>query len=75
LSTTLVTGTIWVGAGGNDISKATNAGIFSISKSGSTITVTYSFATGFKATETHIYAGCTAPTVSSPEVLSKYIAN
>jgi hypothetical protein len=61
-----ITGTLWVGAGMNDLSKGTNVGSFTITKSGTSYTITYSFKSGFSAAEVHIYAACTKPTTCAP---------
>jgi hypothetical protein len=60
-----ITGDLWVGAGLNDVSKATKVGTFTITRTGTgpyTYTVTYMFSAGYSAAEVHIYAGCTKPT-------------
>jgi len=61
-----ITGTLWVGAGMNDLSKGTDVGSFTITKSGTSYTITYSFKSGFSAAEVHIYAACTKPTTCAP---------
>jgi hypothetical protein len=61
-----ITGTLWVGAGLNDISKGTDVGGFTITKTGTSYTITYMFDSGFSATEVHIYAACSKPTTCAP---------
>jgi len=55
-----------VGAGQNDISKATDAGTFSISKSGGVITVSYDLLDGFDLGSVHVSVSCSAPKKCSP---------
>jgi len=61
-----ITGTLWVGAGQNDVSKGTDVGGFTITKDGKSYTITYMLDSGFSATEVHIYAACTKPTTCAP---------
>jgi hypothetical protein len=62
IATLPLSGTLYVGAGQNDISKGTDVGTFTITASG----VQYTFSSDYKATETHVYAKCSAPTDCSP---------
>lgn len=58
LTSSGVSGHIYVGAGNNDISKATDAGTFTIVASSSDVVVTYSFFNGFTTGSVHVYASC-----------------
>src|SRR5205814_10052874 len=57
-----IEGHLLVGAGGNDRSKATDAGTFKITSDGATITVTYNLFPGFDLSQVHIFVGCSLPT-------------
>jgi hypothetical protein len=59
-------GDLLVGAGGNDISKATDAGDFSIAFFNGIATVTYTAGSGFDINEVHVYASCSPPTTVAP---------
>ncbi|KAJ9653007.1 hypothetical protein H2201_009183 [Coniosporium apollinis] len=65
LSTGL-SGELYVGAGRNDISKATDAGSVSLKLSGGVITVAYHTGPEYDLGEVHIYASCSAPTTYAP---------
>lgn len=56
-----LTGTVIVGAGGNDVTKGTPVGAFSAKLSGTSFTFSYSLDTGFDLSEVHVYASCSAP--------------
>ncbi|RDL38505.1 uncharacterized protein BP5553_02845 [Venustampulla echinocandica] len=72
--TTGISGLLEVGAGQNDISKATEVGKFTAKLSGNTVTVTYTLYSGdgpntagfYDLSEVHIYASCTKPTTCAP---------
>ncbi|CEJ57729.1 hypothetical protein PMG11_06413 [Penicillium brasilianum] len=66
-----VSGTLYVGAGGNDIGKAVDVGTWSATVSGQFIDVTYTLKNDspsnvFQVTEVHVYASCTKPTTCAP---------
>ncbi|KAK4169549.1 hypothetical protein QBC43DRAFT_199553 [Cladorrhinum sp. PSN259] len=61
-----LTGTLIVGAGGNDVSKGTPVGTFSATLSGTALTVSYSLSGGYDLGEVHIYASCTKPASCAP---------
>jgi hypothetical protein len=63
LTTSGISGVLLVGAGGNDVSKATEVGTFSATLSGTSFSFTYtlysSATTGFfDLSEVHVYASC-----------------
>jgi hypothetical protein len=54
-----VTGTLLVGAGGNDVAKATNVGTyFAIADASGKVTVTYNLAGPYTISEAHVDLGC-----------------
>jgi hypothetical protein len=61
-----LTGTLIVGAGGNDVNKGTPVGTFSATLSGGTLTVSYSLTNGFDLSEVHVYAACKLPSSCAP---------
>jgi len=61
-----LSGRLLVGAGGNDITKATDVGGFTATLSGTTLTVTYTLSSGFDLSEVHIYASCNTPGSCAP---------
>jgi len=61
-----ITGDLLVGAGGNDVTKATDVGSFTATLSGTALAVTYSLTSGFDLSEVHVYASCNKPTSCAP---------
>lgn len=55
-----------MGAGRNDIAKATNVGSFSIAHVGSNIVLTYTLSSGYYLSATHFYYGATYPRRIAP---------
>jgi len=63
---TPITGTLYAGAGGNDLSKGTIVGSFSIQRAGSNLVVTYNVNAPFTLSETHFFYGTTYPSSIAP---------
>lgn len=61
-----VSGKLYMGAGGNDISKATTVGTFTIAKVGSNLVVTYTTSAPWYISETHFYYGTSYPSKIAP---------
>lgn len=62
-----IDGLLEVGAGGNDVSKATEVGTFTAQLSGSTLSFTYELNDDtFDLSEVHVQASCKAPTTCAP---------
>lgn len=57
---------LWAGAGLNNTSKGTKVGTVTVSKSGSSITVSYSLTSPHTMKELHVYCGDTKPTTLAP---------
>lgn len=66
LSTTGIWGPLYVGAGLNDFSKATNVGKWSAKASGSTVSVVYTLNDGYSLGEVHVDVRCSQPTTCAP---------
>jgi hypothetical protein len=63
---TPISGTLYLGAGGNNITKATAVGTFSIVQSGSKLAVTYKTFAPWYLSSTHFYYGTTYPSKIAP---------
>ncbi|OCK75205.1 WSC-domain-containing protein [Lepidopterella palustris CBS 459.81] len=61
-----VSGNLYLGAGGNDISKATIVGTFTIVEVGSNLVVTYTTNAPWYLSSTHFYYGTTFPSKIAP---------
>jgi WSC domain len=61
-----ISGTLYLGAGGNDISKATAVGTFTIAHVGSKLVVTYNTNAPWYVSSTHFYYGTTYPSKIAP---------
>lgn len=61
-----ISGTLYLGAGGNDISKATAVGTFTIARVGSNLVVTYTTSAPWYLASTHFYYGSTYPSKIAP---------
>ncbi|KAF4631679.1 hypothetical protein G7Y89_g6452 [Cudoniella acicularis] len=68
-----ISGTIYVGAGGNDITKGLDAGTWSAQLVGNSIVVTYLMYNGngpdgqfYTLSQVHVYASCAIPTKCAP---------
>jgi hypothetical protein len=57
---------IYVGAGGNDVSKGVHVGDLVYSYSGGVLNVSYNLKPGYGLTETHVYAGSSNPITTAP---------
>jgi hypothetical protein len=61
-----LTGTLVVGAGGNNVTKGIEVGTFTATLSGTSLTVRYSLYNGFDLSEVHFYASCSQPGSCAP---------
>jgi hypothetical protein len=61
-----ITGSLYVGAGLNDISKATQVGTWSASVSGGTVAITYSLTSSYDVVEVHVDVRCSLPQTCAP---------
>ena len=61
-----ISGLLYLGAGGNDISKATVVGSFTIAHTGSNLVVTYTTTAGWYLSTTHFYYGASYPAKIAP---------
>jgi hypothetical protein len=61
-----INGTLYMGAGGNSISKATIVGNFTIAHTGSNLVVTYTTTAGYSLSATHFYYNTTYPSSIAP---------
>lgn len=61
-----ISGTLYLGAGGNDISKATAVGTFTIAHMGSKLVVTYNAFSPWYLSSTHFYYGSAPPAKIAP---------
>lgn len=61
-----VSGTLYVGAGLNDLSKATSVGTWTASVSGGKVSVTYNVNPGYSLGEVHVDVRCALPTKCAP---------
>lgn len=61
-----ITGTLWMGAGGNDLTKGTNVGAFTIAKVGSNVVITYTTNPPYQISVDHFYYGATYPNHIAP---------
>jgi hypothetical protein len=61
-----VSGNLYMGAGGNDVSKATIVGTFTIAKVGSNLVVSYTTNAPWYLSSTHFYYGATYPSKIAP---------
>jgi hypothetical protein len=61
-----ISGNLYLGAGGNDISKATIVGTFTMVKVGSSLVVTYTTNAPWYLSSTHFYYGSTFPSKIAP---------
>ncbi|KAH0565677.1 hypothetical protein GP486_000933 [Trichoglossum hirsutum] len=61
-----IKGTLYMGAGGNDLSKGTIVGAFTIQNVGGTLTITYTTTAPYYLSVTHLYVGTTYPKKIAP---------
>jgi hypothetical protein len=57
---------LWAGAGLNNTSKGSKVGTVTVIWDGTTLTVTYDLISGYRLSETHLYAGDNAPDTIAP---------